>query len=700
MVQLKDKKGFVQVISLLFTPAGLAIAAILAISLFVLPKIDLSTLSATGGFFDGYTYYDDFEKGYVDFDKWTYTEHTYRCEGRACYADRDKTCYDEYPRNLTNHDVGYIGFGGGDITDSAFVVSGYGFSDDYSGVSFYDGPRSCGGSEHLSLTPSENLLGRHLKVRLAADKSQAGYGSAASASLIMNGVTAYTCKNDAYVSHDGERQNPKSVYCTVEAYQSFQSPELYYLTVNGEEYGSVNVSNPDGDGKVRFNLNPSPYARSRGERHWAGVDYVKYKYPYGCKIMKDETLVFDTFSSGSEINLSTLSHDPVRFCLDYPVKARSFEDAGIKTDVRGEVLQDISRGKSVSVPNNEEWKFFYITKWEPGIKQRCSIDEAYDTQAGECVNPNKQAIIGCAKDSDCYIPDNCFGLSAQCVDWQCEYTGKCEPIYADYCQSDAECASPCLGAEGVCQDPDGLGKRCFVEGDCQQVQCTKDSDCPDPGCDGITVSCGTDLKCDYSGSCNPETITEYADYCQDDAECDSPCIGAEGVCKDPDGKGKRCFLEGECEQVQCETTSECPAPDCDGISVSCENYKCQYSGSCDPEIIVEKEETIIEKIIDREVKVDKCQSDTGCTAPCEGMSAYCKDVGFGKECHYSGTCQKEAIPCSTDQDCPAYARCANDVCVMTFNTSTEDPSDPRSPVSKPDRGLFTSVWTWFKGLFV
>jgi len=139
----------------------------------------------------------------------------------------------------------------------------------------------------------------------------------------------------------------------------------------------------------------------------------------------EEILLFDSFAGGSTVNISNLAYEPVKFCLDYPIKARSFTEDGIKTDIRGEILQKIVRGQSAIVPLDEEWKVYYITKYTSGMGLRCDIGQAYNTATKTCDDPIDDAIVGCKSNSDCYIPNGCTGVTAQCVSNSCEYSGAC-----------------------------------------------------------------------------------------------------------------------------------------------------------------------------------------------------------------------------------------------------------------------------------
>ncbi len=364
---IRQKRGF-------FNPIMLAAILIIALLVVFSPKI-LEKLSVIG-IEDDYLMYDDFSRGYVDDSLWDY-------EGTAPEVD-----------SMGAYLPGYQAAG-------------------------------------MTLIPEKEMLGKGFKTKLLASTPYCncagctcrkdGYSTV---SLIMNGITIYTC---------GDKYNyGKTTSCFIEGIPSFENPEVYTIRLNGEDHKSMNLSNPDGDKKVKIALNIRAYD-SYGVRDGKGnpldlkprVEFLKYKVPYNCKIEDDEILMFDSFLAGSSVNISTLSYEPVKFCLDYPIKARSFTQDGIKTDIRGEILQKMVRGKSATVPENEEWKVYYITKLTPDIDLRCDIDKAYSTETGTCENPGEQTIVGCKTASDCYVPSGCIGLTAQCVGNSCSYEGDC-----------------------------------------------------------------------------------------------------------------------------------------------------------------------------------------------------------------------------------------------------------------------------------
>jgi len=387
----KLKKGFLNPVMLL------GIIAIILLFIFGSKISDKLSI----GIADDYIIYDDFQKGYLDYEIW---------------------------------DIDFTGgyWNGYSVADEPNRIS---FSDGWVSYSKYVTRKNAGVgtfnyiSSDLVLIPSDITQGMSIKTQLMTEKNYWGTGGsdtyfASTSSLIINDLVVYTCRYP-----DGVGFTKRT--CSVEAIPSFEYPEIYFIKVNGEEYQTINTSNAQGDGRIKFILSggiPTPtasYAYDIGANAKSYIDYVKYKIPYNCKIEDDEILVFDSFSENSIVNISSLAYEPVKFCLDYPIKARSFSADGIKTDIRGEILQKIVRGQSAVVAPAEEWKVFYITKNTPNIELRCDIGEAYDTNTGICENPSERAIVGCKLTSDCYIPPGCTGVSSSCADNKCEYVGSC-----------------------------------------------------------------------------------------------------------------------------------------------------------------------------------------------------------------------------------------------------------------------------------
>lgn len=246
----------------------------------------------------------------------------------------------------------------------------------------------------------------------------------------------------------------------------------------------------------------------------------------------------------------------------------------------------------------------------------CPLDLTCEPTSGICIRTEiVQELLQCKIPADCMIP--CDGLSVDCTDYKCTYSGECE-IKVIQCIQNLDCpATPCIGIDSLCQD-----NRCVFSGRCEKeiVQCEYDSDCPPEPCIGVTRSC-VNNKCVFSGECEKEIV-----QCEYDTNCPvPPCTGVVRFCEN-----NKCVFYGECEVIQCQSNIDCPDPPCIGVSVNCINNKCAFSGECQAKII-------------------QCDLSTDCpSSPCDGITREC----INNKCVFSGECKPRIIQCSLDSDCP------------------------------------------------
>lgn len=97
--------------------------------------------------------------------------------------------------------------------------------------------------------------------------------------------------------------------------------------------------------------------------------------------------------------------------------------------------------------------------------------------------------------NDITYPNPCFADAAGIM----FYTpGECLPLVLEIqCMENADCMVPCLGVVSSCNN-----YQCVYSGECNPsiIQCTTTADCPAPYCVGVSATC-VDNDCEYEGKC-------------------------------------------------------------------------------------------------------------------------------------------------------------------------------------------------------
>ena len=171
----------------------------------------------------------------------------------------------------------------------------------------------------------------------------------------------------------------------LEIYQSLTSNNLIVI-VNGVEKTVPYVD--DADDKIKFITNgrTSTYG-GNVQGMTLGINEVKYRYFFNCEVETDEEAIRDVFNEGTSFNIHDLTYAPTKFCLDsYPAVLRSFEEGGVRADIRGEITKALARGDTITVPAGSTLSIHYIADFQTGMTERCALGEAYDTQSNVCVS--------------------------------------------------------------------------------------------------------------------------------------------------------------------------------------------------------------------------------------------------------------------------------------------------------------------------
>lgn len=111
----------------------------------------------------------------------------------------------------------------------------------------------------------------------------------------------------------------------------------------------------------------------------------RWKPQFDCNVSNDEVLIFDEFSEGSVINLTSLSYPIKKFCINQPVIIRSLTNQGIATDTSNELLLNLAQGRNIIVKSGQTVRIPYITKVQSGLF-RCLASQAFNTKTQQCEN--------------------------------------------------------------------------------------------------------------------------------------------------------------------------------------------------------------------------------------------------------------------------------------------------------------------------
>jgi len=197
-----------------------------------------------------------------------------------------------------------------------------------------------------------------------------------------------------------------------------------------------------------------------------------------------------------------------------------------------------------------------------------------------CNNPYDLYILDLVGDGF----DNDFGIpSHACADRDQNHV--CDGVASMLCSD--------TNGNGVCDEDDVR----ITEVSC--IDANQNGICDDVETEGTFCRTNFQPVCDesssvtYPNSCFAEAsgVTVYTDgvcdpiiqnLCYSDTDCSAPCDGVVGVCQNPDGNGNRCFYTGECNPtiIQCSVDFDCPEAPCIGVTPSCVNNHCEYSGEC------------------------------------------------------------------------------------------------------------------------
>ena len=209
-----------------------------------------------------------------------------------------------------------------------------------------------------------------------------------------------------------------------EVKSSIKNPDDIFIYQNGQFIEQLNLA-----GKPLLISFPSD----------SKISSIEYKLPYSCLIDDFSQPIMEDFSN--DFSIKDLTYEPLRFCLDLPFVIRSFSEQGLRQDIRGELMQDLKTGKTISFSgilgcqNGCVIRTTYITKFVNEMEVHCNLynGEAYNPKTKSCEKvvtqeTPTQEIIQCKTINDCWMPSKCGNVNVNCVLNKCIYnSNECTP---------------------------------------------------------------------------------------------------------------------------------------------------------------------------------------------------------------------------------------------------------------------------------
>ena len=295
-----------------------------------------------------------------------------------------------------------------------------------------------------------------------------------------------------------------------------------------------------------------------------------------------------------------------------------------------------------------------------------------------------------------YGNECCEGLVNISNAWPTDVTGECiaVPDGSFYCarcpnnqcgpgENYCNCPEDCLGPVECQVDYDCLGMPWYINcpghWDCIEGQCSENcgQPCGDGYCDPYAgesadncfsdcePECASDIDClrqDWEVRCYGHWDCQY-DQCQE--VCGYPC--GNGQCEAEAGEGEDNCPE-DCQEVECQSNSDCPSPWCHGYDNEAvctqHTYSC-IQGQCDEHLSTYENAY--------------CDASTGyCSniqpSPCELEGGYCTYYLYGCEAGY--------YPANSSMGCPGGN---NSLCCLPEEPECLLDNDCGEPVCEADQ---------------
>lgn len=224
---------------------------------------------------------------------------------------------------------------------------------------------------------------------------------------------------------------PTPIPFLIEIIKDVTDSDKFVVLVNGEAIKEITIL--DDEAFLSYSVYTDKNAcGTGGQSSTIYIDYLKSKPYFSCEVDSDEVVVRKRFGEGSTFNKDDLDCknfkcEPTKYCPhDYPAVVRNYLARGVKSDVRGTIIYGLAKGEYFTVPQFHAYEIQWITTAVVGMQETCDpLLEYYDTNTDKCYEQGFLFEPACFIDSDCWIPPSCAGVTAQCVDGNCIYSGDC-----------------------------------------------------------------------------------------------------------------------------------------------------------------------------------------------------------------------------------------------------------------------------------
>lgn len=236
-------------------------------------------------------------------------------------------------------------------------------------------------------TYDKNLKGFDIKTKVTISYSHPGkssYGGEGSGSfqILLNNQAIFSGSAPSTYTSSSRTYN-------IEIVQDTANQEKLYLIIDGEplvkDDNLVSFQFPEKEIKISF-----VKTGNRGSCSYPGsgslsIDYLRLKPFFDCSIEEDEIIIRDKFTQGS-FTYQDLTYIPKSWCIDnYPAIRRSLTEQGSRADIMGTISRSLTSGETITIQEGEVFEIFYVVDYQEGMGERCSLDEAYDTESKSCV---------------------------------------------------------------------------------------------------------------------------------------------------------------------------------------------------------------------------------------------------------------------------------------------------------------------------